>query len=148
MTYMEEAIKEAEVGTKNQDGGPCGVVIVDKEGNIIAKEHNQVIKTNNPTAHAEINAIRSACKKLGTKDLKDCIMYSTCEPCPMCLSAIIWSNIKIVYYGSTRKDAASIGFKDDDIYEHIKGNKELLKEINTQDQSCIELFKNYDGEIY
>lgn len=148
MTYMEEAIKEAEVGTKNQDGGPFGVVIVDKEGNIIAKEHNQVIKTNDPTAHAEINAIRSACKKLGTKDLKDCIMYSTCEPCPMCLSAIIWSNIKTVYYGSTRKDAASIGFKDDDIYEHIKGNKELLKEINTQDQSCIELFKNYDGEIY
>jgi len=148
MTYMEEAIKEAEVGTKNKDGGPFGVVIVDKEGNIIAKEHNQVIKTNDPTAHAEINAIRSACKKLGTKDLKDCIMYSTCEPCPMCLSAIIWSNIKIVYYGSTRKDAASIGFKDDDIYEHIKGNKELLEEINTKDQSCIELFKNYDGEIY
>lgn len=148
MTYMEEAIKEAEVGTKNQDGGPFGVVIVDKEGNIIAKEHNQVIKTNDPTAHAEINAIRSACKKLGTKVLKDCIMYSTCEPCPMCLSAIIWSSIKTVYYGSTRKDASSIGFKDDDIYEHIKGNKELLEEIDTKNQSCIELFKNYDGEIY
>ena len=148
MTYMEEAIKEAEVGTKNQVGGPFGVVIVDKEGNIIAKEHNQVIKTNDPTAHAEINAIRSACKKLGTKVLKDCIMYSTCEPCPMCLSAIIWSSIKTVYYGSTRKDASSIGFKDDDIYEHIKGNKELLEEIDTKNQSCIELFKNYDGEIY
>ncbi len=148
MTYMDEAIKEAEIGIKNKEGGPFGVVIVDKAGHMIAKGHNQVLKTKDPTAHAEINAIRRACKKLKTKDLSNCIMYSTCEPCPMCLAAIIWSNIKIVYYGSTKKDAARIGFKDDDIYEHIKGNKELLKEWNTNNQSCKNLFKNYDGEIY
>ena len=100
--YLEEAEKEAMIGMNNQEGGPFGAVIIDKNKTIIAKAHNQVLKTNDPTAHAEILAIRMACKKLNTKNLSDCIIYSTCEPCPMCLSAIIWANIKKVYYGSNR----------------------------------------------
>ena len=76
------------------------------------------------------------------------MIYSTCEPCPMCLSAIIWSNIKVIYYGSTRKDAARIGFKDDDIYEFLKGNNELLKRVELKNQECKDLLENYTGEIY
>ena len=146
--YLEEAEKEAMIGMNNQEGGPFGAVIIDKNKTIIAKAHNQVLKTNDPTAHAEILAIRMACKKLNTKNLSDCIIYSTCEPCPMCLSAIIWANIKKVYYGSNRKDASKAGFKDDDIYEYISGNNQLLEKIEINNKNCKDLFKKYDGEVY
>ena len=146
--YLEEAEKEAMIGMNNQEGGPFGAVIIDKNKTIIAKAHNQVLKTNDPTAHAEILAIRMACKKLTTKNLSDCIIYSTCEPCPMCLSAIIWANIKKVYYGSNRKDASKAGFKDDDIYEYLSGNNQLLEKIEINNKNCKDLFKKYDGDVY
>lgn len=148
MKYMEEAILEAKNGMDNNEGGPFGAVIVDSTGKIIAKAHNEVLYTNDPTAHAEIVAIRRACHKMNTRDLKDCIIYSTCEPCPMCLSAIIWSNIKTAYYGSNRKDAKLAGFKDEDIYEFLAGKNNLLEKIETENKGCKDLFINYDGERY
>ena len=104
-TYMQKANNLALEGMKNKEGGPFGAVIVDKNGNILSQGNNKVLKNNDPTAHAEIVAIRNACKKLNTFDLKDYILYSSCDPCPMCLSAIIWANIKEVYYGCTKEDA-------------------------------------------
>jgi len=145
--YIEKAKQEALNGMLRNDGGPFGAVIVDKTGNIIAKGNNQVLKNNDPTAHAEIVAIRNACAALNTYDLSEYILYTSCEPCPMCLSAIIWSNIKEIYYACTRKDAAQIGFRDDMIYEYLNGdNKDLisLKQINRED--CIELFEQYKKE--
>lgn len=150
--YMELAKKAAYNGTKNGEGGPFGAVIVDKQGNIIAQASNQVIKNNDPTAHAEIQAIRMASKKLGTYDLKDLILYTSCEPCPMCLSAIIWSNIKEVYYACTREDAGKIGFRDDIIYEYLKGKKVNLLNIKQIDRDeCRQIFDEYEnngGVIY
>lgn len=148
MNYMEQAIKEAIKGVNQQDGGPFGAVVIDSTGKIIGKGHNEVLSTNDPTAHAEIQAIREACQTLNTKDLSNCIIYSTCEPCPMCLSAIIWSNIKSVYYGSTRIDAKNAGFKDDDIYNFLAGKNELLKKIEVENDSCKDLLANYTGERY
>lgn len=142
--YIKIAKDMAKNGIKNNDGGPFGAVIVDKEGNIIAKGNNEVLKSNDPTAHAEVIAIRKACKLLNTYDLSGYILYTSCEPCPMCLSAIIWSNIKEIYYACTREDAAEIGFRDDLIYEYLKGNnKDLinLKQINREE--CIDLFEEY-----
>lgn len=142
--YMKIARDIAEYGMSHNEGGPFGAVIIDKKGNIIAKGNNQVLKNNDPTAHAEVVAIRNACAKLNTYDLSDYILYTSCEPCPMCLSAIIWSNIKEIYYACTKNDAAEIGFRDDMIYEYLKGNnKDLinLKQINRED--CIDLFEEY-----
>ena len=142
--YMEIAKDIAESGMNNDQGGPFGAVIVDKNGNIISKGNNQVLGTNDPTAHAEIVAIRNACSTLNTYDLSNYILYTSCEPCPMCLSAIIWSNIKEVYYACTKNDAAEIGFRDDMIYEYLKGNnKDLinLKQINRKE--CVNLFEEY-----
>jgi tRNA(Arg) A34 adenosine deaminase TadA len=104
--------------------GPFGCVITDQDGLIIAEGYNQVTQTNDPTAHAEIVAIREACKCLHTYQLTNCKLYSSCEPCPMCLSAIYWARIPHVYYGNTRKDAKDIGFDDDYIYEELKKNME------------------------
>ena len=115
--YMKMAREQAEKGMKSNEGGPFGAVITDKDGNIISVANNQVLKNNDPTAHAEVQAIREACKKLNTHDLSGYILYTSCEPCPMCLSAIIWANIKEVYYACTREDAGEIGFRDDAIYE-------------------------------
>ncbi len=150
--YMEKANKEAEKGMHLNDGGPFGAVITDKKGNIISIAHNTVLKEKDPTAHAEINAIRMACKKLNTYDLSDYILYTSCEPCPMCFSAIVWANIKDVYYACNRKDAASIGFRDDAIYSYLAGeNKDLLHLHPIDRENCISLFQTYQeegGEIY
>lgn len=116
--YMREAIKEAETGMRAGRGGPFGCVIV-RRGEIIARGHNRVTSTNDPTAHAEVTAIREACSKLQTFQLDDCELYTSCEPCPMCLSAIYWARIPQVFYGNTRSDAAAIGFDDDFIYQQI-----------------------------
>ena len=142
--YMKVAKDMAKNGMTNNEGGPFGAIITDKEGNIIAKGNNQVLKNNDPTAHAEVIAIRNACQILNTYDLSDYILYTSCEPCPMCLSAIIWANIKEIYYACTKSDAAEIGFRDDMIYEYLKGNnKDLinLKQINRDE--CIDLFEEY-----
>lgn len=151
-TFMEKAKQNADNGIANGDGGPFGAVIIDKEGNIISNGNNQVLKQKDPTAHAEIVAIREACKKLNTYDLSECILYTSCEPCPMCLSAIIWANIKNVYYACTKEDAAEVGFRDDMIYEYLKGNnKELIKLKQMDRDECIktmEKYKEMDGIIY
>ena len=132
--YMKKARENARRGMENKEGGPFGAVIVDQEGNIIANGNNRVIQEKDPTQHAEIVAIREACKKQNTYDLSNCILYSSCEPCPMCLSAIIWANIKTVFYGCTKEDAGKIGFRDDKIYEYLKGKKKDLVELKQLDQ--------------
>lgn len=147
--YMKEAYLEAQKGVQLKDGGPFGAVVVDQQGNIIGLGHNQVLTHHDPTAHAEITAIREACQTLHTHDLSGCILYTLCEPCPMCLSAIIWSNIKEVYFACDRKDAAAIGFRDDAIYEYLDGTRQDLLRITAMDKSEYRtLFFNYDGERY
>jgi len=116
--FMREAIKLAEAGMQSGHGGPFGCVIV-RRGGIVGRGHNRVTATNDPTAHAEITAIRDACATLETFRLADCELYTSCEPCPMCLSAIYWARIPSVYYGNTRKDAAAAGFDDDFIYQQV-----------------------------
>ncbi len=115
--YLLQAIELAKENIA-KGGGPFGAVIV-KNGEIIARSANTVTLDNDPTAHAEVNAIRFACKKLGTFDLSGCEIYSSCEPCPMCLSAIYWARLDKLYYAATRKDAATAGFDDDFIYKEI-----------------------------
>jgi guanine deaminase len=145
--FMEVAVEEALGGLKKNDGGPFGAVIV-KDGKIIAKGHNCVIKTNDPTQHAEMVAIRKASAKLKRFDLSDCEIYSSCEPCPMCFSAIHWAKIKNLYYGCTKEDAAKIGFDDKFIYDIIKGvsKKEqvAIKQINRDE--CLEPFKKWEDK--
>ena len=114
---MREAIRLASESVRN-GGGPFGAVLV-KDGEIIAGSSNSVTIDNDPTAHAEVNTIRQACRKLGTFDLSDCVIYTSCEPCPMCLGAIYWAHLKCIYYGNTKKDARDIDFADDFIYEEL-----------------------------
>ena len=139
--FMRIAVQEAWQGLKIKDGGPFGAVIV-RKGKIIAKGHNKVIKTNDPTAHAEIVAIRKATAKLKRFNLSDCEIYSSCEPCPMCLAAIHWAKMKKLYYGCTQQDAANIGFDDKFIYDAIKGTAKrkqvVAKQIDRQE--CLKPF--------
>ena len=116
---MQMAIELSKKNLKSNHGGPFGAVVV-KNGKVIGRASNAVLKSKDPTAHAEIMAIRDACKKIKSYDLSGCELYTSCYPCPMCLAAIIWSNIKMVYYGNTKIDAANIGFRDDFIYEYFK----------------------------
>lgn len=142
---MKLAIEESKINSSNhyKNGGPFGAVIV-KNGEIIAKAHNTVIESVDATAHAEINAIRQASKVLNTNDLSDCILYTSAEPCPMCLSAIIWANIKEIYYANTRKDADDIGFRDDMIYEYINGkNQDILKKYHIESEEALKVFKAF-----
>lgn len=141
---MEFGIEEARKTMNQNIGGPFGAVITDKNNKIIAVSSNTVLKDHDPTAHAEINAIRKAGNILKTHDLTGCKIYATGYPCPMCISAIIWSNISEVYYGTTLKDAEEIGFRDDFIYEYIKGNnKNLIKMTNIEHDKCLKLFEEY-----
>ena len=117
-TYMREAVQLAEQGMRSGRGGPFGCVVV-RRGKIVGRGSNRVTSTNDPTAHAEVVAIRDACTALQTFQLTDCELYTSCEPCPMCLSAIYWARIPQVYYGNTRADAAAIGFDDDFIYQQV-----------------------------
>lgn len=116
--YMRAAIELANESVE-RGGGPFGAVIV-KDGEIVAGSSNSVTLDNDPTAHAEVNTIRQACKKLKTFDLSDCTIYTSCEPCPMCLGAIYWARLRHIYYGNTRTDAANIGFADNFIYEELE----------------------------
>ena len=149
---MKLAIDKARDTMMKDYGGPFGAVIV-RDDKIISVASNTTLKDKDPTAHAEINAIRDACKKLNTYDLNDCILYVTGYPCPMCISAIIWANIKEVYYGTTLKDAAEIGFRDDFIYNFIRnGNTGELLNISRLDRDeCLKLleeYKNNNKTIY
>jgi guanine deaminase len=119
---MERAIEEARRGIDAGDGGPFGAVIV-RDGRLISRAHNQVLKTKDPTAHAEVLAIRKAAKRLGSHDLMGCVLFTTCEPCPMCLGAIAWARISSVVYGCTAADADRLGFGDRDIYAMMSRRK-------------------------
>ena len=151
--YMQIANKLAEKNLITNSGGPFGACIV-KNGQIIGRGANQVLKNNDPTAHAEVTAIREACQRIGSYDLSGCTLYTTCYPCPMCLSAIIWANIKEVYYGNTKEDAANIGFRDDAIYHYLSNmqNSNLLKLQQIDREETIKTFNDYknktDKEIY
>ncbi len=118
LDYMHQAIQLAEQGMRRGDGGPFGAVVV-KEKKIIGSGWNKVLKTNDPTAHAEIVAIRSACSRTGDYWLEGCQIYSTCEPCPMCLAAIYWARINSLTFAATRSDAATLNFDDAMIYKEI-----------------------------
>lgn len=117
--FMRIAIQLSEQNVKEGIGGPFGAVIV-KDGQIVAQSANKVVPQNDPTAHAEVSAIRLACNKLGTYDLSGCTIYTSCEPCPMCLGAIYWARIDAIYYANTKTDAAGIGFDDHFIYKEIE----------------------------
>jgi guanine deaminase len=116
--FMARAIQLSLENVRSGRGGPFGCVIA-KEGSVIAESVNQVTATNDPTAHAEVLAIREACQKLGCFELRDCYLYTSCEPCPMCLGAIYWARLKKVYFGSLASDAAKAGFDDSAIYAEI-----------------------------
>ena len=115
---MREAIRQSKEGMDRKEGGPFGAIVV-KDGKIVGRGNNRVLATNDPTAHAEVVAIRDACQNLGAFQLDDCEIYTSCEPCPMCLGAIYWARPKRVFFGCTRTDAADIQFDDDFIYKEI-----------------------------
>lgn len=127
--YMKIAKELAKENLITNAGGPFGACVV-KDGKIIGKGSNCVLQNNDPTAHAEVMAIREACKNINSYDLTGCELYTSCYPCPMCLSAIIWANIKKVYYGNTKEDAANVGFRDDFIYEFIDELSQNVQDIN------------------
>ena len=139
---MEQARK-----TMNENiGGPFGAAVIAENGEILAVTSNSVLRDNDPTAHAEVNAIRAACKKVGSYDLSGCVLYTTAYPCPMCLSAIIWANIKKVYFGCRPEDAEHIGFRDDFMYRFIEGKckeKNVLDMAELDRDECLRLFAEY-----
>lgn len=143
--FMQVAIDEAYQGIQAGDGGPFGSVIV-KNGEIVGQGHNRVLAENDPTCHGEMEAIRDACKNLGTHDLTGCELYTTAEPCPMCLGAILWSNMSQVYYGCTRQDSAEIGFRDDAFYRQLNGEEETVSVQEFDRETCLELFNDYAAE--
>ena len=151
---MKKAFRKAKDTMNKNYGGPFGAAVVNNDGEVLSVASNSVLKDHNPTAHGEINAIIKACKKIGSEDLSGCTLYTTAYPCPMCLGAIIWANIDKVYYGCTPEDAEAIGFRDDFIYDFIKGNMKdnsvmELKQIDRDE--CIKLFEEYkekDKKIY
>eukprot|EP00871_Galdieria_phlegrea_P002662 jgi/Galph1/3397/GphlegSOOS_G2060.1 len=143
--FLTVAIEEAKKGLTIGDGGPFGAVIV-SAGRIIAQAHNQVLSTSDPTAHAEVVAIRKACQQLGTHILKDCIIYASCQPCPMCFSAIHWSRISSCRYAATAKDAAQVGFDDQLLYDLLKSedkNKSMQQIGHPQAIEPFQLFQQY-----
>ena len=141
--WMKVAFDEATNGMLANEGGPFGAVII-KDNKIIASSHNQVLLSKDPTAHAEINAIRLASKKLGSFDLSGCILYTTCMPCPMCLGAIMWARIQNVFYGATEQDAARGGFDDLNFYENLKGESKGLKLEQIDHQKNASLFDTWN----
>lgn len=149
--FMNIAIDLSDDNFDKKYGGPFGACVV-KNGKIIGKGINRVIKDHDPTAHAEMVAIRNACKEMKTHDLSGCELYTSCYPCPMCLSAIIWANIKTVYYGNTKEDANDIGFRDDFIYEYIDKlavgdkNDSVLKLSSMNREAAIKVFEQYKND--
>ena len=151
--YMKIAKELADDNLKTNVGGPFGACIV-KDGKIIGRGSNNVLLNNDPTAHAEIMAIRDACKNINSYDLSGCSIYTSCYPCPMCLSAIIWANIDKVYYGNTKEDAKEIGFRDKTIYDALSdldNNSVISFECKDRDETkkTFSEYKNKtDKEIY
>ena len=144
--YMQVAKELADSNLTTNHGGPFGACVV-KDGTIIGKGSNSVLLNNDPTAHAEVMAIRDACKNINSYDLSECELYTSCYPCPMCLSAIIWANIKTVYYGNTAKDAGDIGFRDDFIYDYLKNNTDGVIKLNSMDRAeTIKTFNEFKSK--
>lgn len=142
--YIKKALELAEFGMKNSKGGPFGAVIV-KNGNIIGEGFNSVTSSNDPSAHAEINAIRNACKHIKSFDLAGCTIYTSCEPCPMCLAAIYWANIDEIYYAATKEQAKRAGFRDEFIYSEINKPIEQREKHFEQiiDEKVLKIFDEW-----
>ncbi len=140
--FMKRTLEIARDKMNSNEGGPFGALIV-RKGEIIAEGWNRVTSTCDPTAHAEVQAVRNACQKLGTFHLKDCVIYSSCEPCPMCLSAIYWAHIDRIYYACTKEDAAAIDFDDDLIYQEIKKplQERIVPAENMMRERGLDVFK-------
>lgn len=155
--FMKQALDASMVNAYDnfKSGGPFGAVIV-KDGKVIAAASNTVLLSHDPTAHAEVNVIRKASSIMHTHDLSGCMLYTSCFPCPMCMGAIIWANIKDVYYGNTKEDAAEIGFRDDAIYETIRkvNVKKHFEHLNLtqidreETIKAFEEFKKVNGKMY
>ena len=148
--YLERAIELSRQGMKDGQGGPFGCVIV-KDGEIIGEGFNQVTSTNDPTAHAEVVAIRNACERLGTYQLNGCDVYTSCEPCPMCLGAIYWARPERVIYANTREDAAAVEFDDDFIYHEIAASMNdrkipFIHQPHPKAKAIFEQWKNWEGK--
>jgi guanine deaminase len=143
--FMTEAVNTALKGMNNNEGGPFGCVVV-KNGEIVGRGNNKVTSTNDPTAHAEVNAIRDACKNLDSFQLDGCEIYTSCEPCPMCLGAIYWARPDKVYFGSTHADAANIGFDDEFIYKEIPlpFSERSIPFVQLAREIALEPFKEWD----
>lgn len=142
--FMAEAIRLSLKMTRRNKGGPFGAIVI-RSGKIIARGSNKVISSNDPTAHAEIIAIRDACKKLKSYDLSECELYTSCEPCPMCLGAIYWARLDKIYYANDRHDASKIGFDDDFIYREFKKplDKRKLKIKQLMRNEALRVFKEW-----
>ena len=149
--FMRMAINEAKKGIRNGHGGPFGAVIV-KDGKVVGKGHNQVLKNNDPTCHGEIMAIHKACKNLGTYDLSGCELYTTGDPCPMCMSAILWANIDKVYYGCSMADTEEIGFRDKKFHEFLQNRDKSNMLVELDRKACLKLYEEYvnikDKKVY
>jgi guanine deaminase len=140
------AIEKARVSMNEDIGGPFGAAVINPNGKILALASNSVLSDHDPTAHAEVNAIRIAGHRLKTHNLKGCILVATAYPCPMCCSAIIWANISEVYYGATAQDAANTGFRDDFIYAYFKDptiRQDVLNLHSLGRDACLSLFQEY-----
>ena len=147
--YMKIAKELSEDNLKTNVGGPFGACVV-KDGKIIGRGSNHVLKNNDPTAHAEVMAIRDACKNINSYDLSRCELYTSCYPCPMCFSAIIWANIDTIYYGNTKEDAENIGFRDKYIYDtisKINDGKDIELKLKCIDrEETIKTFNEYKNK--
>ena len=143
--FMRLAIEEARAGVREGHGGPFGSVIV-KDGKVIGKGHNRVLKDKDPSCHGEIMAIRNACSVIGSYDLSGCEIYTTGEPCHMCLCACLWANISKIWYGCTIADNGRIGFRDDK-FDGLFGGREKLEGYLTEfdREECLELFDEYSA---
>ena len=140
---MQMAIDEARAGIAAGDGGPFGSVVV-RDGVMVGRGHNRVLSRHDPTAHGEVEAIRDACSRVGSHDLAGCDVYTTGEPCHMCLCACLWANVRRVYYGCTIKDNALIGFRDDHFNDIFAGRDKLGDFLVQQDrEACLSLFDDY-----
>jgi tRNA(Arg) A34 adenosine deaminase TadA len=142
--FMMEAIALSQQGINGNEGGPFGCVVV-KGDTIVGRGNNKVTSSNDPTAHAEVVAIRDACKNIGSFQLTDCEIFSSCEPCPMCLGAIYWARPKVIYYANNRQDAADAGFDDSMIYEEMKAciTDRKIPIIPLGRNEALEVFKNW-----
>ena len=146
--FMQRAIDLSREGMQSNQGGPFGAVVV-KDGKIIGEGNNCVTSTNDPTAHAEIVAIRNACKEINDFQLEGCYIYTSCEPCPMCLGAIYWARPEKLFYACTKKDAASIGFDDDFIYKEIILNIEerAIKTTQIMNEEGVVVFREWEEKV-